>query len=88
MNNKEDEKDSVQPISLEEALQSKLSQEKKLLGQDLDSDQKHPLLGSAQTGRPLLKGLLLFATISQASLFSCSTINFLLDFYIFHYINI
>ena len=36
----EEKKDPSEPISLEEALQSKLSQEKKLLGQDLDSDER------------------------------------------------
>lgn len=36
----EKKNDPNQPISLEEALQSKLSQEKKLLGQDLDSDER------------------------------------------------
>ncbi len=41
MSHKEEEKkDADQPISLEEALQSKLSQEKRLLGQDLDSDER------------------------------------------------
>ena len=38
MNN--EEKKEEEPISLEEALQSKLSQEKRLLGQDLDSDER------------------------------------------------
>jgi len=41
MNHKKEEKrDADHPISLEEALQSKLSQEKRLLGQDLDSDER------------------------------------------------
>ena len=41
MSHKEDKKeDDGQPISLEEALQSKLAQEKRLLGQDLDSDER------------------------------------------------
>ena len=38
--NEEEKKDETEPISLEEALQSKLAQEKKLLGQDLDSDER------------------------------------------------
>ena len=42
MSHKEEKNKDVdtQPISLEEALQSKLSQEKRLLGQDLDSDER------------------------------------------------
>ncbi|MBN2154774.1 MAG: hypothetical protein JW776_01850 [Candidatus Lokiarchaeota archaeon] len=41
MSQKENEKkDPDHPISLEEALQSKLAQEKRLLGQDLDSDER------------------------------------------------
>jgi hypothetical protein len=40
MNPKEEKKGADQPISLEEALQSKLGKEKRLLGQDLDSDER------------------------------------------------
>ena len=41
MSQKENEnKETDQPISLEEALQSKLGQEKRLIGQDLDSDER------------------------------------------------
>ncbi len=54
MSQKDNEKkDPSQHISLEEALQSKLSQEKRLLGQDLDSDER-TIIDTFQTKKRLI----------------------------------